>query len=47
MRRSAVLLLVVSCALAAVFGSLATAGAVTDPLAAVTVSSDVAVKPAV
>jgi peptidylprolyl isomerase len=46
MRRSA-LLLVVSCGLAGVLGGLHGAGAVPDPLSAVTVSADVAAKPTV
>ena len=47
MRRSAVLLLVVSCALAGAFGSLSAAGAAADPLSDVTVSADIAAKPTV
>ena len=47
MRRSAVLLLVVSCALVGVLGGLPTAGAAAAPLSGVTVSADVATKPEV
>ena len=47
MRRSAVLLLVVSCALAGLLGTLPAAGAAADPLSPVAVSADVAAKPTV
>ncbi len=47
MRRSTVLLLVVSCALAGVLAALPAAGAAAEPLSGVTVSADIAAKPTV